>query len=147
MSNLNITPAEISKIFINAIPSEDHHRVVEEFYNLDVIVDFTETITYLIKWKAMDVFNISKEMQEILIFASSQKMLDKITEIRQSFQREYEARHNKTVVVVQSGSDENVFVSELISYVHDTFKGAHAIFQTIGEKGITVNFKGQSIKL
>jgi hypothetical protein len=146
-STLNQVCVKLSKLFINAIPQERHFQVLKELHRIDDIVDFPATIRDLIKLNQMEVFGISNEMQVVLKYINHLEMLNNITEIRKSFQEEYEKFHKRTVVIVQSGINEKISVSQIIQSISNKFDtNSDIIFQITQHKGIALHFQNQQME-
>ena len=146
-STSNQVPSKLSKLFLKVIPEDKHFQVLKELHDLDSIIDFPETIGDLIKLNQMEVFGISKEMQIILKYVNQLEMLNNITEIHKSFQAEYEQFHNRTVVIVQSGINEKMSVSEMIELISNKFDNkADIIFQVAKKEGIALYFQNQRLE-
>lgn len=146
-STLNQVCARLSKFFLNVIPKERHFQVLKELHRIDNIIDFPATIRDLIQLNQMEVFGISNEMQVILKYTNQMEMLNNITEIRQSFQEEYEKIHKRTVVIAQLGVNENMSVSTIIQSISNKFNNSDIIFQVAHTKGIALHFQNQMVEL
>ena len=95
------------------------------------------------KLNQMEVFGISNEMQVVLKYVNHLEMLNNITEIRKSFQEEYEKFHKRAVVIVQSGINEKISVSQIIQSISNKFD---IIFQVTQHKGIALHFQNQKME-
>ena len=136
---------KIVRTCIIAIPESLHLAILKEFHGFAGILNFSQTIKDLIAIDQMQVFGISNEMQIILRHINQLRMLGSMNAITKAFQKEYEEKHQRTVVVVSLAKEQEISFDEVTQFLNQKVpQPADIIFKTQNTVGISVHF-GNSV--
>jgi len=121
--------------------------ILKEFYGFSGILNFSQTIKDLIAIDQMKVFGISNEMQIILKHINQLKMLASMNSITKAFQKEYEEKHKRTVVVVSLAKEQDIYLDEVTQFLNKKVpQPADFIFKTQNTVGISVHFQNSVLE-
>ncbi|MFT4967388.1 MAG: hypothetical protein ACI9CD_000391 [Candidatus Deianiraeaceae bacterium] len=128
-------------VLISTLPKNKHLGILHEMYGFDGILNFSRTIKDLIAINQMSVFGISQEMQIILQHIAQVKLLSNMPSIRRKFQKAYENIHNRAIIVVKIGDEEDIDIDKVIAGVVSHFSDNYdIIYQKSQNLGIVVKF-------
>jgi F0F1-type ATP synthase delta subunit len=86
-------------------------------------------------------------MQIILKHINQLKMLGSINAITKAFQKEYEEKHKRTVVVVSLTKEENISLDEVTQFISNKVpQPADVIFKTQNTIGISIHFENSVLE-
>lgn len=138
---------KIVRTCIIAVPESLHLAILKEFHGFTSILNFSQTIKNLIAIDQMQVFGISNEMQIILRHINQLKMLGSMNAITKAFQREYEEKHSRTVVVVNLAADQDISLDEVTQFLGKKIpEPSDIIFKTHNTLGVSIHFHNSVIE-
>ena len=138
---------KIVRTCIIAVPESLHLAILKEFYGFSGILNFSQTIKDLIAIDQMKVFGISNEMQIILKHINQLKMLGSMNTITKAFQKEYEEKHKRTVVVISLAKEQELSIDEITQFLSQKIpQPADFIFKTQNTIGISVHFENSVLE-
>jgi F0F1-type ATP synthase delta subunit len=138
---------KIVRTCIIAIPESLHLAILKEFHGFSGILNFSQTIKDLIVIDQMQVFGISNEMQIILRHINQLRMLGSMNAITKAFQKEYEEKHKRTVVVVSLAKEQEISFDEVTQFLNKKVpQPADIIFKTQNTVGISVHFESSVLE-
>lgn len=144
---INEVIKKIVRTCIIAVPETLHLAILKEFHGFSGILNFSQTIKDLIAIDQMHVFGISNEMQIILRHINQLKMLSSMNAITKAFQREYEEKHKRTVVIVSLSKEQDISLDELAQFLNQKVpQPADIIFKTQNTVGISVHFESSVLE-
>ena len=138
---------KLARTCIIAVPESLHFSVLKEFHEFTGILNFSQTIKDLIAIDQMKVFGISNEMQIILKHINQLKMLGSINAITKAFQKEYEEKHARTVVIVNLSDDQDISLDEVTQFLGKKIpEPSDIIFKTHNTLGVSIHFNNSTIE-
>jgi F0F1-type ATP synthase delta subunit len=138
---------KLARTCIIAVPESLHLAILKEFHEFTGILNFSQTMKDLIAIDQMKVFGISNEMQIILKHINQLKMLGSINAVTKAFQKEYEEKHKRTVVVVSLTKEENISLDEVTQFISKKVpQPADVIFKTQNTIGISIHFENSVLE-